>query len=155
MKRMLYPSAFSRALINRICRFGVLDRDRTPAMKREERLLCQEFRSKKAEIMTGYPTCYSCDQCGCGISDYVDWLEIKIDSLELGARAYMMTLTHLEGTVEWKNVVHSYRRAIGICEEEHYIYSRGLSVVLIGYRHGDCIAEGYAYVTFCILLCNT
>ena len=144
---MSYSSFRSRTPINRVCCFNVLDRNRTQVMKQEEQVLCEELRVKKAEIMTYHRKCHTCNECGCGIRSYVDWLEIKISSLILGASAYMRDPTHLEGTQEWKHVVHSYRRAIGICEEEHTLYSQGLSIVLVGYRQGDSIAAGYAYVT--------
>ena len=144
---MCYSSFHSRTPINRLCCFNILDRNRTQVMKQEEQMLCEELRAKKAEIMAYHRKCRTCNECGCGIRSYVDWLEIKISSLILGASAYMRDPTHLEGTQEWKHVVHSYRRAIGICEEEHTLYSQGLSIVLVGYRQGDSIAAGYAYVT--------
>ena len=120
-------------------------------MRREEIELCEELRVKKAELIA---TCefqgchgHGCRDCGSWASSYVDWLETKLSWLELSARSYRICLTHLDGTEEYKLIVHGFRRSIAICEEECKLYEQGLSVAMIGYRLNDSVAAGYWYAS--------
>ena len=64
----------------------------------------------------------------------------------MSAESYMRTLTHLEGTEQWNTAVHSFRRSIAICDEEHNLYDQGASVALVGYCQDGTVAAGYSYV---------
>ena len=115
-------------------------------MVAEERLLRRYFKAMREELRK--------DAAEKGVYDnnewslwYVEHVETRLEGMLWSWRSWKAFNGDLEGTEKWKEVEHSHRRAVAICEEEIILHRQGGDVAMAANHFNKTIASGCWYAS--------